>query len=152
MVDPLLRHVQQEPSGASAVAAVGQGGAVVSYGHLHSAKGELPAAADVQAVSVYPLLFTVGRDLVIGDDGGARLAADGNGVAQVISVAVRYQDVVRLGDVVRTDVRLRIAAEEGVKPDGVSTSGEAETGMAVIGQSDSYCIPPVVAGARLSLF
>lgn len=96
---------------------------------------------------VSALLFTVGRNLVIGDDGGARLAADGDGVTQVISVAMSYQDVIRRGDVVRTDVRLGVAAEERVEPDGIAHSFHAEAGMSVAGESDSQCIPPVLAGA-----
>ncbi len=66
-------------------------------------------------------------------------------------MAVGNQDVVCLGDLWRLDVGLEVISEVGVEPDSVSTSGENEAGMAVIGQSDSHCIPPVVAGARPSL-
>jgi len=69
-IDPFGVYVEEESARVAGVAAIGEAGAMMCDGHLHSTEGELTATSNVQAVSFNSTLLAIGRYLVMGDDDG----------------------------------------------------------------------------------
>src|SRR5439155_21814902 len=105
--------IDQEPARIAAVAAVGQSRAVEGERQLDAAKWELMASAVLLTVSLDALLREPFSDLVVRDDGGPGALGDGDGIADMIAVAVGHENEVRR-HVARLGRRGGVAGQERV--------------------------------------
>ena len=120
----------QEAARVAAVAAVGQHRAVEGQRQLDPAEGEVVAAAVLLAVDLlHALLLQPLADLVVGDDRRPGALGDGDGVADVVAVAVRDQDEVGR-HLVGLGRRRRVAGQERIDQDVRAVALEQQTGMA----------------------
>ena len=123
-------EVEEEAARVAAVAAVGQHRAVEGERQLDAAEREVEAAAVLLAVDLgQPLLLRATGDLVVGDHRRAGALGDGDGVADVVAVAVRDEDEVGL-HLVGRGRRRRVAGEEGVDQETMAVGLDQQAGMA----------------------
>src|SRR5262249_51192627 len=127
----------QEAAGVASVAAVGQGGAVEGQGQLHVAERVPEPAAVLLAVGLDALLRQPLADLVVADDGGPGPLRDGDGVADVVAVAVRNQDEVGLG-LVGLQGGGGVAGEERVDQHLVPARFEQQRGVTEPGDTGGH--------------
>ena len=146
MVDGLSADGQDQSARRGRVRAVvaGHRAAVKRRHELHLAPWELVRAPDVHPMHRGPLGGAEFGQLVSRDDGRPVLLGDRNGIPEMIAVAVREQDGVDLGKLVRSEVGCGVAAEEGVDQDATAIRLDQETGVAVKGQGQHASFPDML--------
>jgi hypothetical protein len=123
-----LRRRQQEARGVTAVRAIRQHRAVQRWRQFEVAERELMAAADVQRVGSEALALQPGDDLGIADHEGAGALGDGNGIPEVIAVAVRDENVIGL-DLLRLAAGQRVVGEIGIDQQRLAAAHDLKGGM-----------------------
>ncbi len=141
MVEVLALDGQQEATGIAPVGTIGEGRPMMGNGQLYPSEGEIPAPADMQAVSCEPLIASIGGYLMVTDDGSPGPLGNGHSIAQVVAVGVGDQDVIRFY-LVSADRSQGIACQEGINQQGRPSALDAETGMSVISEFYWHSKPP----------
>src|SRR5207245_548705 len=98
---------------------------------LHSSKRKLVRSTDVHPVTGGALIGAELRQLVRGDDGRLVFLREGDRIPEVITVAVRQEDAIEMGQLIGSDVGGGIAGEERIDNDAFTVPLEHETGVSV---------------------
>src|SRR5262249_12215168 len=119
----------EEPRRMAAVTAVGKHRAVKSEGQLDLAEWEAMGSAVLLAMYLLEsLLLKPLGNLEVADDGGPGAAGDGDGVADVVAVAVRDEDEVG-GDLVGLDRRLGGVRHERIYEHALAVALQRQRGV-----------------------
>jgi len=89
-------HIDEESARVSAITSIRKGRAMESWSKFYPAEGEIPSSPYVKGVSVYPLVLAIRSYFKVRDDGGVVAACDINGIPQVVSMAMAYQNILNL--------------------------------------------------------
>jgi hypothetical protein len=116
------------------VAILGHRGAMQGLGQEEFTEWEDVISTDVHGMHVRnTLACKVGDEFCRADDRCRGAPGDGDGITQVIGMAMRHEDVGWM-DVVRTDGRRRVAREERVDEDVAGQRGDQESRMTKAGK------------------
>src|SRR5262249_41306130 len=107
-------ELDEEANGIAALRAVGKLRAVEGERELAVAEGKLVPAAVLHPMSLDLLFAEPLADLEVADDGRTAALGDGNGIADMIAVAVRDENEIRR-KLIGLRRRLGVAGEERVK-------------------------------------
>jgi len=145
---------QQEPNGVSAIGSIRQGGTMQSKRQLEVTKGMLVSAAQVLTMGFYIFGSQPVAYFKITDDRCSRPTGNIHGIANMIPVSVRNEDVIRRNAGSR-GAGSWISIEERVHQDMVTSSFHSKRGMTVPGECCRHSQSSFVPGnlyIRLSVW
>src|SRR5450756_1312599 len=152
MIDRPLCGLDDKAAGISRVdqvAVLGHRGAVQSLRQEEFTEWEDVIAADVHGMHIRnPLACKVSDEFRRADDSCPGAPSNGDGIAQVIRMAMGHEDVGWM-DVVGTDGCRRVAREEWVDEDVAGRRGDQESRMTKIGKLLMCCLLYISEPTRL---
>jgi len=140
MVDGFALELDEEAGGYAEIdksAGVALGGRVAGGvegdGELDATEGEIESAAKAHGMGFFDALAREPiRDLIGADHGSVVLFGDGDGVADVVEMAMGDEDEIA-PDVIGFYLGEWVVSEEGVDEEGVGGALEEEAGVAEVG-------------------
>ncbi len=140
MIKVAFRGLDDEAAGASAVGAIGQGTGMDGVHKFRTAKTKGIAAAGIQGMGILDAVFAQPlTDFEIGNDRGASLVGEGNGIRDMVTVPMGNKDIIGLDLFDIHALGERVWGDEGIEENVFSVNLGGEAGVSVV--SDFHYIP-----------